>query len=167
MLVLVLEIFGYILLGGAVLGAAVLGLPYLLAREINAGHEPTCQCSPCQLKRQRRWQAEHGQDPGIVRRVNQPRTPGPWRKDQKPLPSRSTWVSTLELQAGMTVHGKVGTPGTAGATYKVLSVIIRPFGFRVTLVNQLTQKTSIIPVQSDQAQQRIWLIRRQQQRGRE
>lgn len=155
MLWAILMVLFYILVGAAVIIAAIFGAAWYLAREINAGHEPSCQCPTCQRKRLARWRARTGQQEGIIPKVNSPRGGRQWAKDRKPPPSRSEWISTLELKAGMKVLGK----GT-GKIFRVKSVARAPFGYVVVLVNELTRAESRIPVQGDKAQHRIWLVRR-------
>lgn len=151
----ILMIVVYVVVGAAVVVGGVLGAAWLLAREINAGHEPSCTCPTCQGRRLRRWRAQHGQDPSVIPTVNQPRPQGRWREDRKPPPTRSTWISTLELSVGMHVYGKV-----SGSVFRVEAVDPRPFGYQVVLINVLTGKISRMPVQGDKAQHRIWLVRR-------
>jgi hypothetical protein len=154
MLGTILAVLGYTILGAAVLIGGIFGFAWYLAREINAGHEPACTCPTCQGQRLRRWQRDkQRQGPA----VNRPDGAGRdrWGKDHKPLPTRSEWISTLELRAGMKVLGK-----ETGTVYRVTGVHEARFGYMVALVNSLTGRESNIPVQRDKAQQRIWLVRR-------
>lgn len=149
MLGIILTWIGYILLGAATVIGAVLGAAWYLAREINAGHEPSCQCPACQGRRQRQWKARHPA-------ANPDRQSGQWWiTDRKPPPTKSVWLSTLELTPGMKVIGK-----NAQKIFRVRAVTPVPYGYMVALVNALTGAESLIPVQRDKAHHRIWLARR-------
>ena len=143
----------YVITGAAVVAAAVFALPWVITREINAGHGPSCQCSVCLARRQRSWQAKKDREAAVS--VNPDRPAGQWRKDRKPPPERNGWISTLELRRGMRVHGRA-----SGAIFRVEAVERQSFGYLVVLTNMLTGKWSRIPVQTDKAQHRIWLVRK-------
>jgi hypothetical protein len=143
----------YIVTGAALLVAAAFAAAWLLAREVNAGHERTCSCPKCQRKRQREWEAAQEQP-----LVNEPRRPG-WVKDRKPPPNRQDWLSTVELRVGMSVIGR------NGALYEVTSVTRIAFGYMVVLSNVGTGKPSEVPIPGDKTHQRIWLVRERKRRA--
>jgi hypothetical protein len=150
-LVTILSWIGYVVLGSGVVAAALIALPLVIAREINAGHELSCQCPACLGRRQRSWQVKKDR---AAASVNPDRPAGQWRKDRKP-PEHNAWISTLDLKRGMRVHGRA-----SGAIFRVEAVEQRPFGYLVVLTNMMTGKWSRIPVQTDKAQHRIWLVRK-------
>lgn len=161
---IILEIVGYILLGVATIIGAVFGAAYLLTREImRGGHGPQCSCPGCQQKRHAQWKARHGDDSPVIPTANKDRRGDQkWKVDDKKstLPPGGTWISTLELQAGMTVIGRSG-----GKIYVVDGVLTRPYGFLITLSNKLTGAKSMVTVKGDAAQNRIWYIRKRNGRG--
>lgn len=153
MLGIVLTWVGYTLLGATLVVGAIFGAAWYLAKEINAGHGRGCSCPACQARRQRQWRARHPAWDDLPP-VNQAGSGGQWEKDRKPPPTRSEWVSTLELQPGMRVHG------TAGKIFLVKSVTRISYGYLVVLVNALSDVVSRIPIEGDKASHRIWLVRR-------
>jgi hypothetical protein len=136
----------YIITGAVVLTAGVFAAAWFVAREVNAGHEPSCVCPSCQRKRQRQWQRNNP--------TNQPSASQQWKKDRKPPQPRSLWVSTLELTPGRKVIGR-----ETGSIYRVESVEPVSFGFMVVITNVVTGNESHIPIARDEAHHRIWLVR--------
>lgn len=150
----------YIILGAGTLAAAVFGAAWYVGKALNDVHGKNCSCNACQLRRQRQWNARmkraEGSTVGIPVRVVNPKAPtAAWAKDRKPPPSKNTWVSVLELQAGMRVLGK-----DTGTIFLVERVITTDFGYMVVLTNHLTGKQSRVPVMARHAQHRNWLIHR-------
>lgn len=150
----ILEWLGFILLGAAVVTGAVFGAAWFVAKEINAGHGQGCPCPACQARRQRQLDRRDkaAADTQPASRINPNLPPGQWGKDRK-MPSTGRWISTMELQPNMQVMA-----GT-GAIFRVQAVAPTRYGFMVTLVNELTGRTSSIPVQGDGANRPIWLLR--------
>lgn len=145
----ILSFLGLILVGAAVVITAVFGAAWLIAREVNSGgHGKGCPCDACQGKRLKEREAEKAEEP----LTNPPSRP--FVADRKPLPSRSAWMSTLELQPGMKVHGKTGK------TFRVDKVDPITYGYMVVLVADLAESVARIPVAADQAAKRIWLVRK-------
>lgn len=149
------EIIGYTLLGAVTIIGAAFGFVYLFGKALQ--HSPNCQCPKCQSRRIRKphpWKAV--EDETVVPLANKKRERGQWWVDEKgKLPADAgTWTSTLELQPGMRVLGRA-----SGSVYRVKRVEVTSYGFKVHLVNQVTGNLSGVPVQSNDAQERNWLVR--------
>jgi hypothetical protein len=153
--VIILQIVGYVLLGAGVIIGAAFGFGYLFFKAVQ--HSPNCQCPVCQKKRLRKphpWKAV--EDGTVVPLPNKPRARGDWWVDEKgKVPADAgEWKSTLQLQRGMRVLGR-----QSGSIYRVDAVDVQPYGYLVRLTNQVSGKKSAIPVQSNEAQNPIWLVR--------
>jgi hypothetical protein len=151
----VFEVIGYILLGAATVVGAAFGFVWLFVKAMQ--HSPNCQCPACQKKRMRKphpWKAV--EDETVVPLANEKRDRGQWWVDEKgKLPADAgEWKSTLELRPGMRVLGR-----QSGSVFLVEAVDSTSFGYRVKLVNRVNGKVSVIPVQGDNAGNRIWLVR--------
>lgn len=158
----VFEVIGYILLGAATVVGAAFGFVWLFVKAMQ--HSPNCQCPACQKKRMRKphpWKAV--EDGTVTPLPNKPRPRGTWWVDEKgKLPADAgQWKSTLELRSGMRVLGR-----QSGSIYLVERIEVMTYGFKVHLTNQVTGKPSVIPVQSDNAQNKIWLVRPSRRKGR-
>jgi hypothetical protein len=152
---IILHLVGYLLLGAGVIVGAAFGFGYLFFKAVQ--HSPNCQCPKCQRKRLRKphpWKAV--EDGTVTPLPNKPRPRGSWWVDEKgKVPADAgEWKSTLELRVGMRVLGR-----SSGSIYRVDRIDVVAWGFWVHLTNQLTGNPSRVPVQSDKAQEKYWLVR--------